>query len=290
MEQCNQFITDIRSLLEVHIKKVISSCGYDVNPASLVSGKMLRSRLAARLTENSTTGPDQSVLKSACCATEMVHIASLCHDDVIDNGLIRRGFPTLWRITNPSGAILIGDLFLCEAVDMLLMTSAGRYTASFVSKIREICLTEIEQEIVLRGELLNEETAMRIARGKTGPLFGFAGFVSGGDDPDLSSALEEAAYRIGTAYQISDDYVDIAGDKHLTGKTLGSDIRRKKHTYPQFPGITDDLVCKTISALCQSALDCLAGWPRARQGLETYIRNDLQSVFNRVTPGIEITV
>ena len=249
---------------------------------------MLRTCLSARLAECDMVYANIEKLVSACFATELVHTASLCHDDVIDNGLIRRGQTTLWKITGASNAVLIGDLLLCEAIDVLLNVDGGRYIRPFVSKVKEVCTTEIEQEIVLRGGQPDEHTCMRLARGKTGPLFAFVGLVYGGNDLSLSSALEDAGYRIGTAYQLADDLLDIVGDERLSGKTLGSDSRRRKFTLPQSSIITRNKICEKISELCLSALDYLNEWPRVQRNLEKFFESDLQLVFNHIDTGIII--
>ena len=204
-----------------------------LNPAAisqLLPGKMLRTRLAARLAAGETRAADPQTLPIVCAATEMAHTASLCHDDVIDGGLIRRRQPALWRTTSPSGAVLIGDLLLCEAMDLLLDTEGGRHVAPFVAKIREVCAAEAEQELLFRGQQPEVETCLRLARGKTGALFAFVAGVCGGDDEPLASALEEAGYKLGTAYQLADDLLDVIGSEELTGKTLGTDARREKRT------------------------------------------------------------
>jgi len=251
---------------------------------------MLRTRLAAHLAESVTSLSNIETIVRASAATELVHTASLCHDDVIDGGIIRRGFPTLWKTSGISCAILIGDLFLCESIDLLLKTAEGRYIGSFVSKVREICKAEIEHEVLLRGKLVDPETCVKLARGKTGALFAFIGLVCGGDNAALSSALEEAGYCIGTAYQFADDLHDIIGNEYLSGKTLGSDSHRGKYTLPQCSETPQITVHNRVSELCLSAINCLNEWPRVRRGLEQFLSSDLQTAFNRMETCIRISV
>ena len=283
------FVYQVKRVIESQIDKMASFYKCKVGHEFLMPGKMLRTRLAAQLAVCLTEPFNIDTLIRACAATELVHTASLFHDDVIDSGVIRRGLPTIWKITGPSSAVLTGDMLLCESIEILLNTAGGRYVAPFVSKVREICSTEIEQEITFRGKQLNEITCMRLARGKTGPLFGFVGFVCGGNNAALSSALEDAGYHIGTAYQLADDFLDIVGDEKLSGKTLGSDSRRGKFTLPQSSEINRYMMYEKISKLCFSALSCLNEWIHVRNGLEKFLENDLQTVFNSIDTGMKIS-
>jgi len=284
------FLSRVKKLVETRIVKMTSLCDCVIDPASFMPGKMLRTRMAARLIASDHDDRRTDVMIAAGAATELVHTASLCHDDVIDNALIRRGIPTTWRVSSRSSAVLAGDLLLCEAIDTLTGKCESRYLTVFISKVREICVAEIEQELALRGSLLNEKTCIRLARGKTGPLFAFIGSVYGAEVPALSSALEEAGYLIGTAYQLADDLLDIVGDEELSGKTLGSDLRRGKYTIAQcFHGNRSEIHEK-IANLCVLALDCLTEWPKVRKSIEIFFENDLQPVFERIDTGLKMSL
>ncbi len=148
--QSLDLFSQVKILIAAMTEKVTSSLGCTVDLETLKHGKMLRTRLATKLAECDITPVSLDTLAHACAATELVHTASLCHDDVIDNGLLRRGLPSLWRISSPSAAVLIGDLFFCEAINMLQKTAEGRYLPAFISKVKEVCTAEIEQEILLR--------------------------------------------------------------------------------------------------------------------------------------------
>ena len=224
-------------------------------PSALLPGKMLRTALAARLSEHASRPLNIETLVRSCAAVELVHTASLLHDDVIDRGLIRRGVKTFWKAVTPSVAVLTGDLLLCVALDIIQKTEKGRYSELFSDKIREVCRAEIEQELVFRGKELDESICLRLAREKTGPLFAIAGKVCGGENQELSSALEESGYLVGTAYQLADDLLDIVGNENICGKTLGTDIERGKFTLPHILDAPQRIIDE-ISDLCNSALEC----------------------------------
>ncbi len=268
----------------------MSGAGRDIDIRFLLSGKMLRSRLGIRLLANRSSLVDRSALQAVCAATELVHTASLCHDDVVDNSLIRRSQPTLWRVTGPSAAILVGDLLLCEATKLLAETQNGRYLNSFIVKVREVIIAEAEQELLYRGKWVDEETCLRLARGKTGPLFAFISRVCGGDDETLSSLLEEAGYRIGAAYQLADDLLDVVGSEDVSGKTLGTDVMRRKFTLAQGgeqgPGVTRE----HVRQLCASAIDLVEAYSDVQDAMRQFLRDDLQPVFDRhLRTSVELT-
>ncbi len=241
-------------------------------------GKMLRTRWAARLAESGGVQVSPGTLAAACAATELAHTASLCHDDVIDGGFLRRQQPTLWRVLGPSAAILIGDLLLCEAMDVLRSVENGGLVGPFVAKLREVCAAELEQDLDSRGKVLEETACLRMARGKSGPFFAFVGYACGGAQPDLCAALEEAGYQVGTLYQIADDLLDVIGGA-AAGKTLGTDAALRKFTLPQAvpagPARTRERIC----ALRDAALDGMQAWPPMRVALSQFFQRDLQPVF-----------
>ncbi len=247
----------------------------------LLPGKMLRTRLAARLAAAGATTVNRRTLRHACAATELVHTASLCHDDVVDNAVIRRARPALWQTTGASAAILIGDLLLCEALGLVTDVEGGRLMPVFVAKVREVIRTEVEQELLLRGRRVDEDECIRVARGKTGPLFALVAQVCGGEEAGLSEALEEAGYRIGTAYQLADDLLDVAGDEDVAGKTLGTDSMRRKFTLPLSAAGGGRVARRHVAELCESALTCLDAYPAARRALAEFLARDLQPVLDR---------
>ena len=249
--------------------------------AGLLPGKMLRTRLAARIFHEAPAPVDRMALQGACAATELVHTASLCHDDVVDNAMIRRAKPVLWRTTGPSGAVLIGDVLLCEALAMIGQADGGRCLAAFISKVHQVVQTEAEQELLWLGRQPDEQTCLRLARGKTGPLFAFVAWVCGGRDQAFSAALAEAGYHIGTAYQLADDLLDLVGDEASAGKTLGTDSARGKRTLPQGGAGGERSTRQHIPRLCESAYQCLAPYPKARSAVVSFVQQDLQPLLSR---------
>ena len=243
---------------------------------SQIAGKLLRTRLAQALAPK---GWHEWLphLVPACTALELIHTASLFHDDVVDGASLRRGKPALWRVFTPSGAVLIGDMLFCEALSVLLETGNNRLFRLFNAKVKEVCEFEARQELLLRGKRCDLETCLDIARGKTGPLFAFAAMVCAGDDLELERSLEEAGYRIGCAYQIADDLQDEEGSEASAGKTLGTDRLRRKFTLPQENA---DEARAILAGLCESAAYPLARWPEHEQRFVRFIEENFSSVLS----------
>jgi geranylgeranyl pyrophosphate synthase len=275
-------------LLDARVAAAIPSQGTAGGTAQLTPGKMLRTRLAARLATGVSEPLDLNVLAHCCAATELIHTASLCHDDVIDDGMVRRGRPALWREVGTSGAVLIGDLLFCASVQTVADAARGSYVCRFVQKVREMCAAEAEQELGLRGRSLDVSTCIRVARGKTGPLFAFVASCCGGDDRKLSEALEEAGYRVGTAYQLADDLLDVVGDESVAGKTLGSDRRRHKATLAMIGGDSAEVARVQVGEQFDAALECLRAWPAVREALATFLSEDVVPVLERQVGSLEL--
>ena len=245
----------------------------------LLGGKMLRSRLAGRLLLSGAGSRDSDLVERSAAAVEMVHTASLCHDDVIDNAMLRRALPTLWRRTSSSGAVLIGDILLCEAMNLLLEVRNQSLLAAFMGRITQVCVTEAKQEIMYRGKQIDAETCLALASGKTGSLFGFAAQAAAELDSDQASAFCRAGYCLGTAYQLADDLLDVVGSEKQAGKTLGTDEKRDKFTLPQMSPDGVDLSRRHVERLFSEAAEVVDAWPDARKAVEDFLARDFGSLL-----------
>lgn len=252
-----------------------------VDPAAIFgAGKRLRARLALR-TGAAVGMPDAAVAVAA--AVEMVHAASLLHDDVIDGGELRRGAPAFWVAHGVQGAILVGDLVLCSAYEVIRELDEPSVLHALMDHTREMCEAEIEQELIRRGRAADWAAAERAARRKTGALFAFAAFGAAGAAGPLADALREAGYLAGTAYQLSDDVLDQVGDPAAAGKTLGRDAARGKNTAATINGGDPGPALCRIPALREQAERRLADWPEALDAFREYWALDLQPALDANT-------
>jgi geranylgeranyl pyrophosphate synthase len=280
-------LSDDSNLALNGVKDLIVSAVKDSSLCSVVDkfedilngGKMLRARLVLRV--GSVSDVDRDVLLAASAAVEMIHAASLLHDDVIDGGKLRRGEPALWVREGVQGAILFGDLLVCKAIGVLLGVGEGRLMTSFIKFTSEMCDAEVEQELVLRGGEMKWAQAVSTARRKTGSLFAFAGYAGAGADEDKRLALSESGYGIGTAYQLADDILDAFGDAETSNKTLGTDANRSKVTAAESWKLENIEPISYIDNLCVESRSRLDQWPELQDAWDKYFNNDIGPTIGR---------
>jgi geranylgeranyl pyrophosphate synthase len=279
-------LEDVRGLMAKALADTVLRRLFDDTRLLLSNGKMLRSRLALRVGPAART--PYATLVHASAAVELIHAASLLHDDVIDGGFLRRNLPTFWTEKGVPGAILVGDLMLFKALDLLGEVENGRLVHVLVKMTGEICDAESEQELVLRGETAIWENCVRIARRKTGALFAFAAYACGGTDSVLSATLQEAGYAVGTAYQLADDILDVSGDEAAAGKTLGTDQARDKTTAASAVVSSSVDAAGYIESLCAQAEASLDAWPNAKHAWRVFMAQDLRPALSRsLAPAVQ---
>ena len=170
--------------------------------------------------------------RELAAAAELVHMATLLHDDVIDDGDQRRGRPTSRRIWGNAVSVLAGDLLLVEALRLACRTHEATWS-ELVSTLGRLVDGEVVQ---LRGRhevALVEATYFEILRGKTASLFEWAlraGARQGGARTEAIDALGRFGAHLGMAFQLVDDVIDYDGEN--TGKTMLADLAEGKVTLP----------------------------------------------------------
>ncbi|GMU61265.1 MAG: hypothetical protein AMXMBFR34_30280 [Myxococcaceae bacterium] len=178
-----------------------------------------------------TLGVDAAKLVEPAVAAELIHAASLLHDDVVDNGMFRRGKPTVNARWGNIVAVMSGDLLLSGA----LLTLAGvgpRLTASALATVQEMTRAAIA-EVQARGNLeLSLVELKAIAEGKTGALFGWCGKAAAtvAEDEAASQCFDAFGRRIGIAFQMADDIRDITGTDE--GKPQYADLQSRTPNLP----------------------------------------------------------
>ena len=168
-------------------------------------------------------------------AAEMIHTATLLHDDVIDVGDRRRGEPTARVLYGNTASILSGDWLLIQALRRVRDAAPGDIFDRALVAIEEMIEAEALQ-LANRGEINTAITDyFRVVEGKTAALFSWAlysGARVGGLPDYYCDQLEAYGARVGTAFQLVDDLLDFAGDADTTGKALFNDLREGRMTYP----------------------------------------------------------
>lgn len=197
------------------------------------SGKMLRP-LISLLVAKALGEPNDDSLHYAA-ASELLHNATLMHDDVADESSERRGAPTVSAMLGPSAAVLVGDFWLAKAVETVFVTERfSRVVKFFSDTLSDLAEGEMYQLEKASSADTTEEDYFRIIQCKTASLF-VAAAVSGACSVDAPEELQEAAKAyataLGTAFQIKDDILDYAGSGEL-GKPVGMDLKAQKITLP----------------------------------------------------------
>ena len=229
----------VRTMAGIVSDRVARSPWAQDNPAGLpplTGGKCVRAR--AFLTAASAYGAlhrpgAQDALVGIAAALELLHTASLVHDDIIDASSTRRGAPALHRLTSPATAILVGD-----QVFALALAHSAPYgvtvTAALTRAFADLCEGQL-LESALRWDADALPVLERYGSLKTGALFGaafeLAAHVAGLPDPEQLSA-RDAGIRLGLAFQFADDLLDIHGDLAELGKDHGADLRNGVPSFP----------------------------------------------------------
>ena len=274
------FLDNVVTVMTDHLGSTSLGFLFRENKGLLSTGKMLRSRMAARL--GFAAGISEKTLLHAAAAVEMIHSASLLHDDVIDGGMIRRGAPSFWVERGVPGAILLGDMLLFKALDLICQVEEGRLTHCLVKMTGELCEAESEQELILQGAESKLEHCVRIARHKTGALFAFIGFACSGTDPKRQAAMIECGYLIGTAYQMADDVLDATGDAAVVGKTLGTDRSRNIVSAADLCGGDEVDPVQFIHGLCEQAEQQVIAWPEIQRAVTAYLNSDIRPALDKL--------
>jgi geranylgeranyl diphosphate synthase type II len=234
----------------------------------LAGGKRIRPILCLAAAE--AIGGETDAILPAACALEMIHTYSLIHDDLpaMDNDDCRRGRPTLHKVFGEDIAILAGDALLTEAFHLLAdrkrmpdipadrLLDAAREIAE-AAGYRGMVGGQV-QDIRAEGKKVELQTLYAIHRRKTGALLRVslrAGAILAGAGDEALADLSEYGGKIGLAFQIADDILNVEGDPALLGKGTGSDAARGKITFPALLGIeasrarAEELVMEAVASL-----------------------------------------
>jgi octaprenyl-diphosphate synthase len=197
------------------------------------SGKRIRPALAM-LAGGATGGKTEDHTRLAV-VLELVHMASLVHDDIMDGAEMRRGLPTAASKWGPSLSVLLGDAMFAYALELATDFEDSQVCRQIAQASREVCSGEILQTQRRFDFSLSVADYRRMIEMKTAALFAAAsglGARLNGVTQEVEDALRGFGLKLGTVYQIYDDCLDLVGDERKVGKTLGTDLQRGKLTLP----------------------------------------------------------
>jgi geranylgeranyl pyrophosphate synthase len=207
--------------LAAALEHLIASGGKRVRPTvTLLTGKML--------------GAEWQRLLYLATAIEMLHTATLVHDDLIDGALLRRGMVTLNAEWSPAATVLTGDFIFAKAAELAAATESVAVMQLFAKTLSVLVNGEITQLFASRGVANREDYYHRI-HAKTASMFelatGAAALLSPVDEV-TASAVRRFGYEIGMAFQIVDDVLDFTAEQTTLGKPVASDLRQGLITLP----------------------------------------------------------
>ncbi len=196
-------------------------------------GKRLRPALVL-LSAHLFAAYDERAL-SLAAAIELLHTATLIHDDLIDSAPIRRNAPTLNAVWNPTVAVLTGDLVFAWAARLATENGDIPLIRRFTETLETVCSGEIRQSFKDHGTVPTRKDYYERIEAKTASLFALATEIG----PRLANApradvdaMQRFGKALGLAFQIADDILDLTGDEAQLGKPNGSDLRRGTVTLP----------------------------------------------------------
>ena len=196
-------------------------------------GKMLRP--AMLLLTGQALGGVRDAHRTLAAVVELVHLATLVHDDVLDEADMRRRSPTVNAMNGNEAAVMLGDYLISHAFHLCSSLDSQHASRAIGRTTNTVCEGELMQ-IHHRGDFnLSEREYFEIIRRKTAALTGTScalGAHYAGADADVTGALEKFGIDAGMAFQIMDDVLDLFGAEQKMGKTLGRDLELGKMTLP----------------------------------------------------------
>ncbi len=276
MKDIKHYLTEKKAIIDNALKEyfpqtqgpaadVIKAMHYSL----FAGGKRLRPILCLAGAE--AVGGEESLVLPTACSLELIHTYSLIHDDLpaLDDDQLRRGKPTNHTVFGEAMAILAGDGLLTEAFYLMTRTDlVNAFDPQRLLQVTHVIAEAAGYQGMVGGQAIDIQTQGReidpalvefIHSHKTGSLIDASvtsGAILGGGSKEQIKALRSYGVKIGLAYQIADDILDIEGDIMATGKGVGSDAKMGKNTYPSVFGLDNakNVLKKTIEKAVQ-ALD-----------------------------------
>lgn len=276
MKDIKQYLTEKKAIVENALKDyfpqpqgpaadVIKAMHYSL----FAGGKRLRPILCLAGAE--AVGGEEALVLPIACSLELIHTYSLIHDDLpaLDDDQLRRGKPTNHTVFGEAMAILAGDGLLTEAFHLMTRTDLiNSLDPERLLQVTHVIAEAAGYQGMVGGQALDIQTQGReidpalvefIHSHKTGSLIDASvtsGAILGGASKEQVKAIRSYGAKIGLAFQIADDILDIEGDIMATGKGVGSDAKMGKNTYPSVFGLDNakNVLKKTVEKAIQ-ALD-----------------------------------
>lgn len=269
LTQLNRIISESlcsdNALMEHIVQEFLKTKGKQIRPIlSILTGRLF--------------GGDTDIIIKAAASIELLHNASLIHDDVIDESTERRGRPTINRIWDNHIAVLVGDFFVSSALICAVGTGEPRVIKVMADRARQLSLGEISQLDNTRKHFVSEQSYYDTIRCKTAALFcscvEVGGYAAHAPEERLSRIVKYAEL-FGLCFQIKDDIFDYYNDP-VIGKPTGNDLREGKRTLPLIhvlandnaPNVAEMRALSEKSQLNADEIDTLIRYAKDNGGIE----------------------
>ena len=238
---------------------------------------------------------------AAAASVELLHNASLIHDDIVDQSATRRGVPTVNAVWDNHIAVLVGDFFVSSSMQQAISTGDVRIIDSLCHLGKLLSLGELDQIYNARYHTLTEEAYYQIINYKTASLFvacAHMGCYASGIDDERLEALSRFAELLGMCFQIRDDIFDYYTDNEQLGKPTGNDLREGKITLPLLHVLLTDrneemTELSRSEQLSDEDITRLVEYTRRNGGIDyaydkmNEMRNEAVGIINSVFPETE---
>jgi geranylgeranyl pyrophosphate synthase len=234
------FFTSVQDQLQFVEQRIREQAGEDHHPdlrsalAHLLSAGGKRIRPTLGLLVGNMLGAPEEKLITLGASVELLHTATLVHDDLIDGALLRRGMPTLNARWSPAATVLTGDFLFARAAKLAAQTDYLPLMKLFAETLATIVNGELTQMFSARGLIERDNYYQRIYA-KTASLFEMASLAAAmvaTEDEEMRGSMKVFGYEVGMAFQIVDDILDFTGDPSAVGKPIGSDLLNGLITLP----------------------------------------------------------
>jgi geranylgeranyl pyrophosphate synthase len=234
------FFTSVQDQLQFVEQRIREQAGEEHHPdlrsaldhLLAAGGKRIRPTLG--LLVGTMLGAPEEKLITLGASVELLHTATLVHDDLIDGALLRRGMPTLNARWSPAATVLTGDFLFARAAKLAAETDHLPLMKLFADTLATIVNGELTQMFSARGVIERQNYYQRIYA-KTASLFemsSLAACMVATEDEEMRASMKAFGYEVGMAFQIVDDILDFTGEQSAVGKPIGSDLLNGLVTLP----------------------------------------------------------
>lgn len=233
MAPVEPFLQTVAARLHEQIKAFDPAIATYAEYALDTAGKQLRPVLVGL--SGSATGQVRDAHVTVAVIIEMVHLATLVHDDVMDEARLRRGRPTLAANWGSDISVLVGDCLFAHSLKLAASFPTPDICRAVASATNTVCTGEILQTQSKGNFNFTRDEYFKVVAMKTGELFALScelGALQAGGSATEQAALRQYGMALGTAYQVYDDCVDLFGSEARAGKSLGTDLAKGKLTLP----------------------------------------------------------